>query len=112
MPVTPPSVRDDLTLVEYEDGEALVVDPETGAVHLLNAEPALVFRLCDGTASVQQTAAEIAAEFGLPEPAVERQVRLVVRDLRRSRLLTTTRRRRTHSHDARKLVRIQVPPST
>jgi PqqD family protein of HPr-rel-A system len=112
MSVTPPAVRGDLTLVECEDGEALVFDPETGGVHLLNAEAALVFRLCDGTASVQQTAAEIAEEFGLPRTEVERQVRLVVRDLRRNRLLAPTRRRRTKDHDARRLVRIQVPPST
>jgi PqqD family protein of HPr-rel-A system len=112
MPVTHPAVRDDLTLVECDDGEALVFDPQTGGVHLLNAEAALVFSLCDGSASVQQTAAEIAEEFGLPGRAVEQQVRLVVRDLRRNRLLATTRRRRTEDHDARRLVRIQVPRST
>jgi PqqD family protein of HPr-rel-A system len=105
-------VRDDLTLVECDEGEALVFDPDTGGVHHLNAEAALVFRLCDGTASVQQTATEIAEEFGLPRTAVERQVRVVVRDLRRNRLLSTTRRRKSHDHDGRRLVRIQVPPST
>ena len=34
-------------------------DPKTGEVHYLNATAALVFRLCDGSGSVQEIAEDV-----------------------------------------------------
>jgi hypothetical protein len=76
-----PKVRDDLALVEIDD-EALVYDPESEAVNYLNASAKLVLQLCDGTATVAQTASQIAQAVGAPIETVQKDVREAVWRLR------------------------------
>ncbi len=81
-----PKVRKDLDIVELDD-ELVLYDPARDEVHYLNVTAALVFRLCDGSATVRELATEIAAAMGVPEKRVERQVRTLLKDLREVGLL-------------------------
>jgi PqqD family protein of HPr-rel-A system len=88
-----PRARADLAVEELE-GELLVYDEETSDFHHLNPTASIVFSLCDGTTTVKEMAADIAAAFGEQPQEVERQVRALIRDLRRVRLLDDPRSRR------------------
>jgi PqqD family protein of HPr-rel-A system len=79
-------MRDDLTVVEL-DGEAVIYDDGSGDLHHLNASATLVAGLCDGTATVRELSADISSAFGVPYDEVERQVRALLRSLRRAGLL-------------------------
>jgi hypothetical protein len=76
-----PKTRDDVVLVEIDD-EALVYDPESEGVDYLNSSAKLVFQLCDGTATVAQTASQIAEAVGTSIETVQKDVRVAVRRLR------------------------------
>ena len=97
MAATRPKRRADLTVVEL-DGEAVIYDGQRGKLHHLNPTATLVFQLCDGTATVKRLAVDIGGAFNLPDKAVERQVRALVRELEKAKLLqdlpVTTKRRR------------------
>ena len=56
-------------------------------LHRLNPTATIVFGLCDGTATMAEMSAEIAEAFGVPIEQVEPQVRTLVRQLRRAKLL-------------------------
>jgi PqqD family protein of HPr-rel-A system len=79
--------------VEELDGEAVVFDEEHGAFHHLNSTAALVFGLCDGTATMPHLAADLSLAFGVPATDVEPQVRALVGRFRRANLLTAPVRR-------------------
>lgn len=81
-----PKVRTDLDIVELDD-ELVLYDPARDEVHYLNATAGLVFRLCDGSATVRELSTEIAEALGAPEKRVERQVRTLLKDLREVGLL-------------------------
>jgi PqqD family protein of HPr-rel-A system len=81
-----PKTRDDLTFVDVDD-DALVYDPRNHDVHHLNPTGKLVFQLCDGTSSLEETATAIADAFGADPDAVERDVRGAARELRKLGLL-------------------------
>jgi hypothetical protein len=89
MPAMKPKARDDLATIEFED-EIVVFAGHGDHSHLHYLDPAatLAFRLCDGTATVAETAAELAAAQGAPADQVERSFRDYVRGLRRMGLLT------------------------
>ena len=87
-----PRMRDDLTVVEL-DGEAVMYDDRSGELHHLNATATLVAELCDGTATIKELSADISGAFGVPHVEVERQVRTLLRSLRRTGLLAGQRRR-------------------
>lgn len=91
MPRVKPRVRADLT-VEELDGEAVIFDQETGALHHLNSTATVVFRLCDGTATMPQLAADLAEAFRVPVEDVEPQVRTLVGQFRRAKLLVNADR--------------------
>src|SRR2546429_2518129 len=86
MAATKPTARRELGIVEVGD-ELVVYDPATNLVHHLNASAALVFGLCDGTATMRETSVELAAAMRRPQEDVEREVRALVRELRRAELL-------------------------
>ena len=111
MPVKKPKVRDGAVVLEIDDG-AIVLDPVWGRVTHLNAEATLVFGLCDGTASMRQTATEIANGFNLDVVEVERQVRALVRDFERGGLLVPSRRHQDEDDDQRERIRMDVPRSS
>jgi PqqD family protein of HPr-rel-A system len=115
-----PKARDDLATLELDD-ELVVYDAETGGVHHLNPTAALVFGLCDGSATTTETAAEVAAAYGLPFEEVEPQVRAVVQYLEDAWLLVQERGtidegdrhddHHEHTHDERRKIRMEVPRS-
>ena len=121
MPATKPKARGDLAVYEFAD-ELVLYDPVTGFAHYMNPIAALVFQLCDGTATVKETAAEIAAAIGVPLEQVEPEVRAIVREQRGQRLFERRKRRRDQSEaaqasdggadDKRERVRMNVPRST
>ena len=78
--------REDLTVIEL-DGEAVVYDGESGDLHHLNRTATIVFSLCDGESTAKDLATDIAEVFEQPVGDVERQVRSLLRQLRRQRLL-------------------------
>ncbi len=82
----PAKVRDDLAVVEL-DGEAVIYDEESGNLHHLNPTATIVFRLCDGTASVEELSRDIAETFGVAIDEVSSQVRSLIQEFRKARLL-------------------------
>ena len=85
-----PKMRDDLTVVEL-DGEAVIYDDRSGDLHHLNATATLVAELCDGTATIRELSSDISHGFGVPEDEIEKQVRILLRRLRRAGLLAGQR---------------------
>jgi PqqD family protein of HPr-rel-A system len=81
-----PRVRQDLDVVELDD-ELVLYDPVRDEVHYLNSAAAIVFQLCDGSATVREMAGEIARPLGIPEKRIERQVRTLLKELRKVGLL-------------------------
>lgn len=86
MPAMKPKVRADLAVVEI-DGEAVIYDEPSRDIHYLNPTAAIVFGLCDGTGTVKEMAADIADAFRVPSDRVERQVRSLLREFKKSKLL-------------------------
>jgi PqqD family protein of HPr-rel-A system len=62
--VSHPKTRDDLTVVVL-DGEAVIYDDASGDVHHLNPTATIIFQLLDGSGTVEELAADIAAAFAL-----------------------------------------------
>ncbi|MGH2746660.1 MAG: HPr-rel-A system PqqD family peptide chaperone [Actinomycetota bacterium] len=91
-----PRVRDDLAVVEL-DGEAVVYDEDGGQLHHLNPTATVIFQMCDGTATVKEFSADIAEAYGLTATEIERQVRALLREFRKSGLLE----RKTQSNGAK-----------
>lgn len=112
-----PETRDDLTLVEIDD-EALVYDPASATIHHLNRIGKLVFQLCDGKATTEETAAGIAEAFGYYLDPVQRDVRSTVTYLRREGLLKRPARSTAvavapeeNALADRELIRLNIEPS-
>lgn len=66
--------RSDGLLAEELDGELVVLDQRTGALHVLNAPAALVWRCCDGADELGELAAGLAEATGADRAVVERDV--------------------------------------
>ena len=81
-----PRVRADLAVVEL-DGEAVVYDERSSQLHLLNPTATLVFKLCDGSVTVKELAADMADVFSVPVQDVEREIRALLRGFRKTHLL-------------------------
>ena len=81
-----PQTREGLTVIEL-DGEAVVYDERTGNLHHLNQTAALVFSLCDGTGTARELSADIAGAYDLGVDETERQVRSLLRTLKREGLV-------------------------
>jgi PqqD family protein of HPr-rel-A system len=81
-----PRARPDLTVVEL-DGEAVIYDEATGDLHRLNATATVVFSLLDGSTTLDDLSADLAATYGVPPTQVGEQVRALVDGLAGSHLL-------------------------
>ncbi len=86
MPATRPTVREGLTVVEL-DGEAVIYDEQTSDLHHLNPTATIVFGLCDGSATITDISTDISEAFGVPAAEVEGQVRTLIRQFRKAKLL-------------------------
>ncbi len=67
----------DVFELDMEDG-FILFNHDSSLVHHLNPSAAVVWQLCDGSASVAQLAAEIAEEFGLDRGQIQGQVAAVI----------------------------------
>ncbi|HEY3725348.1 MAG TPA: PqqD family protein [Acidimicrobiia bacterium] len=75
---TTPLARRDLAAVTL-DGETVI--HTHGRVHLLDPVASLVWRLCDGRASVDEITRDLAAAFDVPDPTVREDVVAAVEQL-------------------------------
>lgn len=73
-----PRARRDVTCVVL-DGEAVI--HRAGRVHALDPVATLVWRCCDGDASVDEIAEELAEVFAMPRATVTRDVAVMVDEL-------------------------------
>ncbi|MGH2784165.1 MAG: PqqD family peptide modification chaperone, partial [Actinomycetota bacterium] len=78
--------RSDVSIAEH-DGETVLVDGTTGAVHLLNPTAAVVWRCLDGTGTIDEIVADIADVFERDPGGVRDDVLEVVRRFGRQGLL-------------------------
>ncbi|HEU0303125.1 MAG TPA: HPr-rel-A system PqqD family peptide chaperone [Gaiellaceae bacterium] len=114
MAASKPRIRGDLTLVEL-DQEAVVYDPLSGLVHYLNPMAALVLQLCDGTATVKETTAELAEANEVEPEAITSDVRKLMKTFRDAGLVvpsagaTRLIAAKSDASDERRLVRREVP---
>lgn len=114
MPATKPRIRGDLTLVEL-DQEAVVYDPISGLVHYLNPMASLVLQLCDGTATVKETTAELAEANEVEPEAIAADIRRLIKQFRDTGLVvpsagaTRLLDARSDASDERRIVRREVP---
>lgn len=81
-----PKARASLASVQI-DGEAVIVDGVTGAVHHLDALGALIWACCDGTASIDQLVARLSDAFVASAACVRQDVCEFIRRLDKSDLL-------------------------
>jgi PqqD family protein of HPr-rel-A system len=66
-------------VLELDMGDGVILyNHDSSLVHHLNPSAALLWKLCDGEASVGQLAQEIAEEYGLKTNQVEEQVSGVI----------------------------------
>jgi hypothetical protein len=63
------------------DGEAVLFDDESGLLSALNPTATLLWQLCDGTATVGEIVADLAAGYDSNPCAIEPDVHRVVEDL-------------------------------
>lgn len=70
------------------DGEIVIISPEDSQVHELNETAALVWKLADGAQTVEEIAAEIAAEFDVSSESAQRDVAELITQLAERQLLT------------------------
>jgi PqqD family protein of HPr-rel-A system len=115
MPATKPKIREELCLVPVGE-EAVVLDPRTGVVHYMNPMAALVLQLCDGTATVTETIRELADAYEVEPQEIEKQMRGLVRQFRKSALVTPSRVAEAilamaEPEDEREKIRREVPRS-
>ena len=64
----------DVVLREEEDEAALLFDPDTGAVHILNSTAVAVWQLLDGKRDLSQIMADLHEEFDGMDDTAEGQV--------------------------------------
>jgi hypothetical protein len=63
------------------DGEAVVLDQDTGRLHLLNATGALVWACFDGESSIEDIVADLSAELGVAADVALHDVLTIARQL-------------------------------
>ncbi len=84
-----PRARADVTATDIDD-EIILYNPLDGATHALNVTAALVWDLCDGTRTLDELAAEVAATFDIPIDSARADVEPLIAQLCRLQLLDTT----------------------
>lgn len=81
-----PRVKDGAASVEV-DGERVILDEDTGELHLLNPSAGLVFACFDGTGTIDEIAADFSDVLGLPIAEARADVTAVAVQLAASGLL-------------------------
>lgn len=83
-----PKARRDKLIVKELDDETLVYDLTDDKAHCLNRTAALVWKNCDGSKSVEEINASLAAEAGTPVD--KRVIWLALDQLKKFKLLSET----------------------
>jgi PqqD family protein of HPr-rel-A system len=91
MPRSFPRSRSDLTVVHLDD-ESVVYDEESGDLHHLNPTATIVLDLCNGSSTIGELSTTIADAFGVHRSRVEPEIRTLIRQLRRGKLLEPAER--------------------
>lgn len=81
-----PRRRADIVLQDV-GGEAILIDPRTDEAHVLNGSAARLWQMCDGERSMDELAAEFGAIYDLTAADVLEDVREVVDELVRLKLV-------------------------
>lgn len=93
MPRSFPRSRSDLTVVHLDD-ESVVYDEESGDLHHLNPTATIVLDLCDGSSTIRELSMTVADAFGVQAGRVEPEIRTLIRQFRRGKLLEPAERSR------------------
>ena len=75
-----PEKAADVLELDMEDGYILF-NHDSSLVHHLNPSAAIIWQLCDGTATISELAADIAAEFRVDERQTVKQLTGVIAEL-------------------------------
>jgi hypothetical protein len=81
-----PKPRDSVSSSRF-DNEVLLVDGDTGRIHVLNSTAAIVWECFDGEVTLEELAAELADAFRAPLETVQADTFAMTRELGRLRLL-------------------------
>ncbi|MFQ6028230.1 MAG: PqqD family protein [Dehalococcoidia bacterium] len=87
---TAPSLRPRKTsdIVEYEiDGEVTLFDPQRDQVHILNQVAAIIWRLCDGSRTVDELAEDVSILFDADLDLVQGDVGHLLEELEQAHLV-------------------------
>ncbi len=75
-----PARRDDIVVCEL-DGEAVLYDERSGAVHRFNETALTVWKACDGSRHVSEISRALAQRYALGSDEARSEVEKVIRDL-------------------------------
>ena len=75
-----PRKSGDILELDMEDG-LILYNHDSSLVHYLNPSARIVWHLCDGSASIEALARDIAQEYGQDEGAVVEQVAILAGEL-------------------------------
>jgi hypothetical protein len=81
-----PARRPDVWLRQAE-GENVVFDPSTGAVHILNVTALAIWELCDGETRIGEMVEAICGLSGLPRDVVQEDVGRILREFEQAGIL-------------------------
>ena len=69
-------------VLELDMGDGIILyNHDSNLVHHLNPSAAILWALCDGDASVEQLALEVAEEYALDHEQVEREIAELIAEL-------------------------------
>lgn len=79
--------RDEGTVTEELDGEAVVYSDRTGNIHVMNPIATLIWQQLDGQVTLEQLSVDLSEVFGAPLDVVRTDVLQVVRTFHEDELL-------------------------
>lgn len=69
-------------VLELDMGDGFILyNHDSSLVHHLNPSAAILWQLCDGSASVEQLSIEVAEEYDLDQPQVQREIAELIAEL-------------------------------
>lgn len=81
-----PQVRQDLSVADL-DGELVIYNPVTYAVHHLDRVGSLMWPFLDGSATLDELATDVADAFSVPVDVASADLTTLLEDLRHRRLV-------------------------
>jgi PqqD family protein of HPr-rel-A system len=112
-----PVVKPQIAFAQVGD-EGVVYDSLSGSIHMLNPSASLLYRVCDGSATIDELASDVADAFEVPVDEVRPQVVSLVESLAMLGVVEDAEHAAHHNSDLmaapdlRAAVRREVPRST